>query len=159
MSWTFDDAPEWLKDWIRGELQVEALAWSMDQDIRQGKATHAEICLALHLASLQAPLRHNATEIYLYLSTSLMASRGVSVPADIRVTSLTNEQERELDEYRHLLYRKRGRARSPVTDAMEEVFGKLHKRSKKPVTAAPAVSGQQCLLISFDEPVLQKIRG
>lgn len=159
MSWTFEDAPDWLKDQIRGELQIEALALAMGKDIREGMATHAEVCLALHLASLQAPLRHNPAEIFMYLSTSLMEGRGVRIPDEIRVTELTVDQKRELDEYRHLLYRKRGKARSPITDAMQEVFGKPRKRQPVPATVPPAVFGQQCLMISFDDQDLQRING
>ncbi len=150
MSWTFDDAPDWLKDMIRQEHTIEALAGAMGKDIREGKATDAEICLALHLASLQAPLRHNPAEIYLYLATRLMEGRGVAVPDDVRVTKLNTDQERELEEYKRTLYHKRGRARSPITDAMQEVFGKPRKRAPEPVKQAPIVSGQQCLIGLFD---------
>jgi hypothetical protein len=159
MSWTFEDAPDWLKEQIKGELVTESLAWVMGKDIRKGMATHSEICLALYLASLNAPLNHNATEIYLYLSTALMTARGVDVPEDIRVTKLNIDQVRELEEYRRTLYRKRGHARSAMSDALTEVFGKPRKQSQKPAMTAPATSGQQCLMISFDDPVLQQIKG
>jgi hypothetical protein len=160
MSWTFNDAPDWMKEQIAGEMQIEALAWAMGKDIREGKSTKTEVCLALHLASLQAPLRHNPTEIYLYLSSAIMAARGVIVPEDIRITTLNKDQERELEEYQRLLYRKRGRSRSPITDAMEEVFGKPRKRAPVQSVTAPATPGQQCLLITFDDTTIkEQIRG
>ena len=48
MSWGFADLPDWLRMKIQGEYEIEALAWVMGKDIRQGKATDAEICAALY---------------------------------------------------------------------------------------------------------------
>jgi hypothetical protein len=158
MPWSFNDAPEWLKNKILGEMEIESIGWIMGKDIRKGRSTDAEICLALHLASLEAPLRHDPGEIFLYISTKCMEDYGMTVPADIRVTKLTRDQELELEHYRHILYRKRGRARSAISDAITNVFGKPRKRAPVAPTVAPARAGQQCLMINFDERVLQQIR-
>ncbi|MCK9593816.1 MAG: hypothetical protein M0Q91_17590 [Methanoregula sp.] len=119
--------PDWLKQRISFEYEIESLAWLMGKDIRQGKATDAEICVSIYLASLQAPLDHDAGQIYLYVATGLMEGRGCNVPEDIRVTELTQDQARKLNEWKYQLYRKRGKVETQISKAIKEVFGKSRK--------------------------------
>lgn len=152
MSWGFADLPDWLRMKIQGEYEIEALAWLMGKDIRQGKATDAEVCAALYCAGLTAPLTHDATEIYLYLCTSLLQEKGtVILDESIRVLSLTKDQERTLEEYRHLIYRKRGKAETSVSRAVKEVFGTV-KRPKKPMEEPCSTQPSN----SWMEPLFQK---
>lgn len=129
MGEAFDSLPDWLKNKIRYEFEIEALMWMMGKDIRQGKATDAEICATICLASVQAPLDHDAAQIYLYVGTALMQERGYEVPADIRTTELTQDQARKLNDWRYQLYRKRGKAETQITKSMKEVFGTRRKKS------------------------------
>lgn len=152
MSWGFADLPDWLRMKIQGEYEIEALAWVMGKDIRQGKATDTEVCAALYCSGLSAPLTHDATEIYLYLCTSLLQEKGtVILDESIRVLSLTKDQERTLEEYRHLIYRKRGKAETPISRAVKEVFGTV-KRPKKSVEEPCSTLPSN----SWMEPLFQK---
>jgi hypothetical protein len=139
MSAYTDLVPDWLKQRISFEYEVESLAWLLGKDIRQGKATDAEICVTIYLASLQAPLDHDAGQIYLYVATGLIEARGYTVPEDIRTTELTQDQARKLSEWKHMLYRKRGKAETQISKAIKEVFGKSRGGQK---TAAETVQVQ-----------------
>jgi len=129
-GWTFQDVPGWLRQQIAAEYEIEALCWCMGKDIRQGKATDSEICAGLMLAGLASPIEHNAAEIYIHLAAKLTEARGMPVPEDLRNTVLTRDQERELEEMRREIYRRRGRAETELTRALKDVFGKP-QRSKK----------------------------
>lgn len=122
MGEAYDSLPDWLRNKISQEYEIEAMAWMLGKDIRQGKATYAEMCASLCLATELAPLTYDATQIYLFVATSLMEERGMIVPADVRVTELTQDQERMLKDWQYQLYRKRGKAETQITKALKEVF-------------------------------------
>jgi len=129
MTGDWESVPGWIKDKIRLEHEVEAIAWLMGKDIRHGMATDAEMAASLYCASMQAPMTHDAGQIYLCICTRLLEERGYTVPSDIRVTELTQDQERTLRDWRYQLYRRRGKAETPITKAVKEVF---RERRKKP---------------------------
>lgn len=116
------DLPEWLETQIRTDYEFEAMAQLMGKDVRNGQATDAEVCANLYTASLAVPLDSDATQIYLYLATALLHDRGTDVPEDIRVVALTAYQRETLNEYKRKIYRHRGKAETPLTKAMKEVF-------------------------------------
>lgn len=132
----WDSVPGWIKEKIGQEHEIEALAWMLGKDIREGKATDAELAASLYCASLVAPMNHNAGQIYLYICTRLLDEKGWAVPSDIRVTELTSDQERELRDWRYELYRHRGKASTPLTRAIKEVFG-TKRNPKKPEQPQP----------------------
>jgi hypothetical protein len=123
MGW-FDTLPDWIKSTIQQEHEIEAIAWIMGKDIRQSKATDAEICASLYCAGLTGPMHYDACQIYLYICTRLLTGKGWEVPDDIKVTELSRDQERQLSEWRWQLYTRRGKAETPLSLAMKEVFGK-----------------------------------
>jgi hypothetical protein len=130
MSWSFADLPDWLRMKIQMEYETEALAWLMGKDIRQGKATDAELAGVLYCANLTSPIEHDAGEIYLFVCNNLLRERNQAVPQDIQVTTLTRDQERKTEEYRRIIYTRRGKAETPLSKALKEVFGTT-KRPKK----------------------------
>lgn len=140
----FDIVPDWIKNRIQMEYEVEAFGWLMKKDIRQGKATDAEICASIFCASLTAPLTHEAGQIYLYVCTRLLQERGIEAPDDIRVTELTLDQERTLESWRHELYRHRGRAETEITKAIREVFKTRSKREWQQ-TVETVQTGSVCI--------------
>lgn len=58
-------------------------------------ATDAEVAAYISTASLEFPLDHDWTEIYLYVATKVMG--GDKTPADIRVTELNRNQMDDLN--------------------------------------------------------------
>lgn len=150
MSWSFADLPEWLRSKIQMEYEIEAMAWLMGKDIRQGKVTDAELAGVLYCANLSAPIGHDAGEIYLYVCTNLLQARGQTVPDDIRVTTLTQDQNRKIEEYRRMIYTRRGKAETRLSKAIKEVFGTA-KRPKKPEELCSTQPSS-----SWMEPLFQK---
>ena len=130
MTWTFGDLPPWLQTDITAERQVEALAWCMGKDLREGKATEKQMLAALSLASLEAPLDGDHAQIFFYLGTKIMAERGTDFPDDLRVDALSQYEQHILADDMITLYRRMGKAKSALTDALTEVFGKPGKRKK-----------------------------
>jgi hypothetical protein len=132
MSWTLGDLPPWLRIDIAAERQIEALAWCMDKDLREGKATEKQMLAALSLASLEAPLDSDHAQIFFYLTTKIMEERGIKIPDDVRVDVLSQYEQHILAEDMITLYRRMGKAKTALTDALIEVFGKPGKRKKPP---------------------------
>ena len=100
-----DSLPEWLKNAItleRLEMNIKALKGE------EMTGTDAEACTYLYTASLTAPMDHDWTQIYLYITNKTYSRWGKNeVPEDIRVESLTDEQMRDLNRLKEWLYRKR----------------------------------------------------
>lgn len=134
----YESLPQWIKNQINLEWEIESLAWVMGKDIREGKATDAEICASLYCASLVAPMDHDSGQIYLYICTKLLTEKGTEVPDDIRVTELTSDQARKLRDWRYQLYRHRGKAETTVSKAIKEVFGKRRRDKASQSAQSPA---------------------
>ena len=78
--------------------------------------TDAEACAYLYTASLTQPMDHDWGQIYLYVAGKVYKGwrskdSGVEFPDDIRVESLTKEQENDLNRLKEWIYRTRTRAR------------------------------------------------
>jgi hypothetical protein len=128
MPWMFGDLPPWLQSDIAAEREIEALALCMGKDLREGKATDKQMLAALHLAALEAPLDSERANILLYLVTKIMSARGTTIPDDIKVETLSQYEQGILVNDKITLYRRMGKAKTPLTDAINEVFGKPGKR-------------------------------
>ncbi|GAJ05471.1 unnamed protein product, partial [marine sediment metagenome] len=108
-----EDLPEWLKSAITLErlaMNIRALRGELPT------GTDAEACAYLNTASLAQPLGHDWTKIYLYIATKVYEKwrtkeSGVTMPEDIRVESLNDEQMRDLNRLKAWLYQKRTTAR------------------------------------------------
>lgn len=130
MTWTFGDLPGWLQTDIAAEREVEALAWCMGKDLRQGKATDKQMLAALSLASLEAPLDSEHAQIFFYLTTKIMEERGTEIPADVRLDTLSQYERGILEDDKITLYRRMGKSKTPLSEVITEVFGKPGKRKK-----------------------------
>ena len=160
MGW-FETLPDWLKADIAFERETEALAWCMGKDIRQGKATEKEMLAALYCAGLSAPPDHEHAQIHLFLSTKILTERGMTIPEDIRVDQLTPYEQTILNQDLRALYRRRGKAKTPVSEAITEVFGKIGKKSKanENIPAKEEVIPEECSTpqsSSWMEPLFRK---
>lgn len=106
-----DTLPEWIKSQITLERLAESMASSRER--REPAGTDAEATAYLYSASLEAPMDHDWTNIYLYVAgkTYARANRSGEVPEDIRVDSLNDEQMADLNRLKEWIYRQRTRAR------------------------------------------------
>jgi len=104
-----DTLPEWLESTITLERLVMNMR-TLKGDLPTG--TDAEACAYLNTASLTQPMDHDWTQIYLYIATKVYEKwctkeSGVTMPDDIRVESLNDEQMRDLNRLKAWLYQKR----------------------------------------------------
>jgi len=104
-----DTLPEWLKN----AITLERLALNMKAlKGEETTGTNTEACAYLYTASLTAPLDHDWTQIYLYIANKVYkARRQGEVPEDIRVESLSKDQEVDLQRLKDWLYWKRTQIR------------------------------------------------
>jgi len=108
-----DSLPEWIKTSItleRLEMNMRALKGE------EMTGTDAEACAYLNTASLTQPMDHDWTQIYLYIATKVYEKwrtkeSGVTMPEDIRVETLNDEQMRDLNHLKAWIYEKRRTAR------------------------------------------------
>ena len=108
-----DSLPDWLKTTItleRLEMNMRALK---GEEIT---GTDAEACAYLNTASLTQPMDHDWTQIYLYIAGKVYErwrtkESGVTMPDDIRVDTLNDEQMRDLNRLKAWLYQRRTTAR------------------------------------------------
>ena len=73
--------------------------------------TDTEACAYLNTASLTQPMDHDWTQIYLYIAAKVYGKwrtkeSGVTMPDDIRVESINDDQMRDLNRLKAWLYKK-----------------------------------------------------
>ena len=108
-----DTLPEWLKN----AITLERL--EMNMRVLKGEemtGTGAECCAYLYTAALTNPVDHDWTQIYLYIATKVYEKwrtkeSGVTMPPDVRVASISDEQMRDLNRLKEWLYKKRTEVR------------------------------------------------
>ncbi|MBA7506099.1 hypothetical protein ES706_04779 [subsurface metagenome] len=107
------DIPQWLREAITLERLVENM-----RALKEGTmtATDAEACIYLSTVSLEVPLDHDWTQIFMYVFTKVYERHRtkdpkVTVPDDIRVVSLNNQQMQDLKRLKDWIYEKRTGAR------------------------------------------------
>jgi len=102
-----------LPGWLKTTITLERLAGNMKAlKGEEMTGTDAEACAYLYTASLTQPPSHDWTQIYLYIATKVYEKwrtkdSGVTMPDDIRVESLNDEQMRDLNRLKEWLYQKR----------------------------------------------------
>ena len=101
---------ETLPDWIKDSITLERLVMNVSPEMT---GTDAEACAYLYTASLTAPPSHDWAQIYLYAAgkTIEKGRAGGKMPDDIRVESLTRNQEEDLNRLKAWIYQTRTRAR------------------------------------------------
>ena len=134
-AWMHDIIPDWLK----GAITLERL--TMNMRALKGEemtGTDAEALAYIMPASMEFPLDHDWTQIYLHLATKVMKfHRQVDVPDDIKVESLSKDQMTDLDRLKSWIYKKR-------TDARLEKE-RAERRQKKEEEAAKRKALQPAL--------------
>lgn len=122
------DIPEWLRSEIKAERLIGGLASLVRDDDRQ-TVGDAETLVYLMTASPRAPLRHEYTEIYFYLTGKVLTSVGQKsvdeLPDFIQdkyTRGLTENEERELEHLKHAIYTRRGgEFHHPLIEALKEL--------------------------------------
>ena len=122
MGWA-DTIPDWLRAEIEAERMVYGLAGIMGKEVPL--IGDAELCAYLMTAALRAPLTHEYTEIYIYLTAKLTQKReGVKLDPDFQEKldrGLTEWEQQELEQLKSDIYRKRGgEVRNPLLDTMRD---------------------------------------
>jgi hypothetical protein len=108
-----EDLPQWLKNAItleRLEMNMRALKGE------EMTGTDAEACAYLFTAALTNPMDHDWGQIYLYIATKVYEKwrtkeSGVTMPTDVRVDSISDDQMRDLNRLKEWLYRQRTQIR------------------------------------------------
>ena len=127
-----------LPDWLKGAITLERL----EMNIRASKGeeatgTDAEACAYLYTAGLTAPMGHDWSRIYLYVSTKTYARhKGGELPEDIRVESLDDYQMGELKRLKDWLYRQRVKVRQERDRADRRIVreeAEAQRRAEQPV--------------------------
>ena len=134
-----DTLPEWLKN----AITLERLGMNMRAlKGEEMTGTDAEACAYLYTASLTQPMDHDWGQIYLYIATKVYEKwrtkeSGVTMPEDIRVESLNDDQMRDLNRLKAWLYQKRTTVR--------QERGRAERRQKREEEAARAKAEQPAL--------------
>ncbi len=100
-----------IPDWLKAQVKVERLIALMKCHGNETTATDAEALAYLMPASLEAPLDHEWTQIYLYLSTKVCEAAGKKIPDDIRTDTLAGWEFSQLADLKQWIYRKRVESR------------------------------------------------
>ncbi|GAH80711.1 unnamed protein product [marine sediment metagenome] len=102
-----------LPDWLKSTITLERLVMNM-RALKglEMTGTDAEACAYLYTASLTQPMGHDWTQIYLYIAGKVYEKwrtkeSGVTMPDDIRVESITDDQMRDLNRLKAWLYQRR----------------------------------------------------
>jgi len=134
-----DTLPEWLKTSIPLERLMENMKALKGEEMT---GTDAEACAYLYTTSLTQPMDSDWSQIYLYIATKVYEKwrtkeSGVTMPDDIRVESLNDEQMRDLNRLKEWIYKKR-------TDIRHDL-DRAERRQKKEEKAAEREAAQPAL--------------
>uniref|UniRef100_A0A6H1Z761 Uncharacterized protein n=1 Tax=viral metagenome TaxID=1070528 RepID=A0A6H1Z761_9ZZZZ len=114
-----DTLPDWIKPAITLERLIECARSSKDG---QPTATDAEAMAYMYPRTLEAPLGHDWTEIYMYLGTLVCRRhQKTEFPADIARESLTGQQTRMLNDLKAWIYQRRTKVRDERRRAEKRV--------------------------------------
>lgn len=128
-----DMTPDWLKAAIKMERLIEVARAAKDGDMT---GTDAEACAYLCTASLEFPFDSDWTQIYMYVFTKVYGGHRtkdskVTVPDDIRVESLNNQQMGDLRRLKAWIYQTRTRYRLEKDRAVRREKREEEKEEKR----------------------------
>lgn len=105
-----DTIPQSLKQQITTDRLIEQMV--AHRENREPTGTDSEALAYLYPASLEAPMDHDWTEIYLYLGARVVKSQGGEVPDDINVRTLNRQQDEDLRRLKAWIYDRRRKHRT-----------------------------------------------
>jgi hypothetical protein len=110
--WPLGGWQETIPDWLKERVPLDRLLEQMKQlKGEEPTATDTEALIYMYPLSLERPMDHDWTQIYMYLATKVCGAEGKLVPDDIRVETLNKEQERDLKRLKDWIYESRRRRR------------------------------------------------
>ncbi len=133
-----DTLPDWLKEQVTIERLKENIIAANEK--REVTATDAEAACYLYTASLSAPIGHDWTQIYMYVAGAAMKmeTKG-SLPDDLEVGGLTEDQWRQLKHLKDWIYRQRVKHRQEKAQTdRKEAHQILEKASSHELETKPA---------------------
>ena len=123
---------ETIPEWIKQRITLDRLI--MNMKVLHGEeptATDSEALAYMYPASLCFPLDHDWSQIYLYLSTQVCGAEGKTIPDDIRVDTLTRNQEADLRRLKDWIYQRRITARLEKARAERRQRGEEEAERRK----------------------------
>lgn len=105
-----DTLPQSLKEQITMDRLIELMLATKEK--REPTATDSEALAYMYPASLEAPMGHLWTNIYLFLGTRVVKGQGREFPEDIALTTLDSQEEYELRRLKAWIFEKRRRHRT-----------------------------------------------
>lgn len=101
-----DTVPEWLLKWIKLDRMIALM-----KNEYEGAATDSEALAYLVPASLEAPMGHDWSQIYLYLATKVIRESGhAELPKDVAVETLNDYQQRILKGLKEWIWNQQDKA-------------------------------------------------
>jgi len=100
---TRDMIPEWLRNRITLDRMLELMV--ANKEGRDPIGTNSEALAYMIPASMEAPMGHDWSQIYLHLATVVIdGEKNKVVPDDIRVDKLDNMQQEDLLRFKRWIY-------------------------------------------------------
>jgi len=102
-----------LPDWIKPAITMDRLLeYARSNKEGYPTATDSEAMAYMYPRSLESPLGHDWTEIYMYLGTRVCRQhRKIEFPEDIAKETLTDGQMRDLRDLKNWIYDRRKKVR------------------------------------------------
>lgn len=122
--------PKWLLEEVKSERLISGLAGIMTDE--PSGVGDAEVAVYLFTASLRAPLTHEDSEIYMYITTQLAKRRKTKLPKGMKKEKLTEYEQSLLEQMRRMIYDKRGgEIEHPVLDMLRVMKKECKKQEAK----------------------------
>ena len=126
--------PEWLRNRITLDRMIELMLANNEE--RDPIGTNSEALAYLIPASMEAPMGHDWTQIYLYLATRVIdGEKDKVVPEDIRVEKLDRNQEEDLLRLKRWIYETELKHRAGQRQEIKREIKEDKKREKEKVEA------------------------
>ena len=129
-----------IPEWLRKDVEFERLALGLAGNLAELRGEpirevgDAEACLYLYTLSLRAPMDHELTEAYIWLTAKLMKRKNPDselpdfMGAKLKA-GLAPDEARELADLKRELYRARGgEIHTPLLDAMRQLRKDVQRR-------------------------------
>ena len=122
---------ETLPDWIRQRIRLERLLENITANNKGDGhlGTGAEVVAYIYTASLAAPISEDWARIYIHVAGQEYRLAGAGqFPDDLRIDSLTSDQERKLNQLKAWIYRMRLQARKERAKQARQEAKRNHTR-------------------------------
>ena len=132
---TRDMIPEWLRNRITLDRMIELMV--ANKEGRDPIGTNSEALAYLIPASMEAPMGHDWSQIYLHLATVVIdTEKNKVVPDDIRVDKLDDMQQQDLLGLKRWIYQTKLKHR---TDRRKDMKRETKEAKEEAEKAAPQV--------------------